>query len=227
MARPRKRRRWKLDAPEPIESLIERAGENRFAKQKVAIPVREWRVAVGPRIAERARPMSLERGVLVLRVATAAWANELQMLAPELVARLRVRGFAVDQLRFRVGALDVVERPLERRATRKVPPPVPLAPDLAQEVERIDDEELRNIIGTAARANLAWQAYVGGPGTGPGPAPSAPARMPTRAEDLSAALPASRGPRAAGRESAPPDRSGAGSDAASRRRPGGDSGRRR
>lgn len=227
MARPRKRRRWKLDAPEPIESLIERAGENRFAKHKVAIPVREWRVAVGPRIAERARPMSLERGILVLRVATAAWANELQMLAPELVARLRVRGFAVDQLRFRVGALDVVERPLERRATRKVPPPVPLAPELAREVERIDDEELRNIIGTAARANLAWQDYVGGPGTGPAPAPSAPARMPTRGEDLSAAQPGARAPRAAGRGTAPQDRTEGGSDGAWRRTPGGGSGRRR
>lgn len=227
MARSRKRRRVKLDAPEPIESLIERAGENRFAKHKIPIPVREWRAAVGARIADRARPSSLERGILVVRVASAAWANELQMLAPELVARLRVRGFAVDQLRFRVGALDTIERPPERRVSRKVPPPVPLAPELAHDVERIEDPELRDIVAAAARANLAWQTYVGGPGTGPAPPPAAPARMPTRAEALSAAPPASRVPRGAGTGSAPPDRTGGGSAGASQRRPGGDSGRRR
>src|SRR4051812_23820804 len=105
-ARGRKKQRRKLAAPEPMEELLDRAGEDRFAKKRVPIPVREWRAAVGPRIADRARPWTLERGVLVVKVATSVWANELQLLAPELIARLRARGFAVDSLRFRVGALD-------------------------------------------------------------------------------------------------------------------------
>src|SRR4051812_34791068 len=91
MARSAKRRRRKnLDAPEPMEALLDRAGEDRFAKRRPPIPMREWKLAVGPRIADRAHPITLERGILLVKVTTSVWANELQMLAPELVARLRV-----------------------------------------------------------------------------------------------------------------------------------------
>jgi hypothetical protein len=157
----RKRSRRKLDAPEPLEELLDRAGEDRFAKKRLPIPLREWRAAVGPRIADRARPWTLERGVLTVKVATSVWANELAMLAPELVARLKARGIAVESLRFRVGPLDREERPPERRVYRKVPPPAQLAPDLRREVARVADDGLRAAIEAAARANLAWQEDVG------------------------------------------------------------------
>jgi predicted nucleic acid-binding Zn ribbon protein len=137
--RGKKRGRKKLDAPEALEELLDRAGEDRFAKKRVPIPVREGRAAVGPRIADRARPWTLERGVLTVKVATSVWANELQMLAPELVARLKARGFAVDSMRFRVGQLDQNERPPERRTFRKVPPPKPLEPALKAEVAKAVD----------------------------------------------------------------------------------------
>src|SRR4029079_11547903 len=119
--------------------------EDRFAKKRVPIPVREWRAAVGPRIADRARPGTLDRGVFVVKFATSVWANELQLLAPELVARLRARGFAVDSLRFRVGALDQAERPTERPTSRKAPPPKPLTPELREEVARVPDDGLRSV----------------------------------------------------------------------------------
>lgn len=163
--RGRKRKRKKLDAPEALEELLERAGEDRFAKKRLPIPVREWRAAVGPRIADRARPWTLERGVLVVKVATSVWANELSMLAPELIARLKARGFPVESLRFRVGALDQTERPPERRVYRKVPPPKPLAPELRAVVAAVPDDGLRSAIESAARANLAWQEFVGPEGT--------------------------------------------------------------
>jgi hypothetical protein len=196
--RGKKRRRKNLDAPEPLEELLDRAGEDRFAKKRVPIPVREWRAAVGPRIADRARPWTLERGVLTVKVTTSVWANELQMLAPELVARLRQRGFLVDSLRFRVGQLDQQERPPERRTFRKVPPPKPLSPELKAEVSKVEDDGLRAVIEAAARANLSWQENVN---------PTSPTAGP----------PASRGPRDAGRGSAPRDRNEEGSGAASRR----------
>ena len=163
--RGRKRPRKRLDAPEALEELLDRAGEARFAKRRVPIPAREWRNAVGPRIADRARPWTLERGVLTVKVTTSVWANELQMLAPELAARLRALGFAVQSLRFRVGALDQVERPPERRAYRRVPPPAPLSPELRADVARVADDGLRAVIEAAARANLAWKEDVGAPGT--------------------------------------------------------------
>lgn len=202
----RRRARKHLAEPESIEDLLERAGEDRFARRRPPIPVREWRAAVGPRIADRARPHALERGVLVVQVVTSVWANELQMLAPELVLRLKQRGYAVESLRFRVGPLDRIERPPERRAYRKVPPPAPLEPALRASIAEVRDEGLRAVLEQAAQANLSWQEFVAAP---------------------TAAPPAARGPRGAGTGTAPPDRSEAGSGGASPRSSGGGAGRRR
>jgi hypothetical protein len=225
MARSAKRRRRKnLDAPETMEDLLDRAGEDRFAKRRPPIPMKEWKIAVGPRIADRAHPVTLERGILLVKVTTSVWANELQMLAPELVARLRVRGYAVDQLRFRVGPLDMPDRPPERRITRKVPPPVVLSAELTATIDQIGDPDLRAVIARAASANLAWQDFVS-------PVSGAPksviAEAAARAARSSEAPRAARVPRDAGTGSAPPDRSGGASGGASPRTRGGDSGRRR
>ena len=225
MARSAKRRRRKhLDAPEPMEDLLDRAGEDRFARRRPPIPMREWKVVVGARIADRAHPISLERGVLLVKATTSVWAYELQMLAPELVARLRVRGHAVDQLRFRVGPLDLPERPPERRATRIVPPPVALGAELRAAIELVPDADLRAVIARAASANLAWQDFVA-PVSG---APQSPAaRAAAEAARVSEAPRGARVPRDAGKGTAPRDRSGGGSGGASPRSRGGDSGRRR
>ncbi|MDF2694439.1 MAG: Zn-ribbon-containing RNA-binding protein [Labilithrix sp.] len=207
----KRRRRPRLEAPERLEDVLERAGENRFARKQLPVPLAQWRAAVGPRIADKARPIALERGVLVVKVVTSVWANELSMLAPQIIEKLAgtapngAPGIEVKSLRFRVGPLDVIEGIPQRRDYRQIPPPAPLAPDLKSSLARIEDDELRSTIERAARANLAWQTV--------------PARV------VSEGPPASRGPRDAGRGSAPPDRTAAGSDGASPRRPGGGSGR--
>ena len=203
MTRSKRRGRRGLEAPEPLEEVISRAGEDRFAKKRPPIPLPEWRAAVGARIADRAKPIAIDGGVLVVRVATSVWATELQMLAPELIMRLKQRGFAVERMRFRVGQLEPVDRPPERRVARKVPPPAPLPSDLSRVVSGVADDGLREAIEEAARANLAWQEYV------------------------SAAPQGARGPRDAGTGTAPRGRTAAGSGATSPRNRGGDSGRRR
>ena len=225
MARSAKRRRRKsLDVPEPMGDLLDRAGEDRFARRRSPIPMREWKLVVGPRISDRAHPVSLERGVLLIKVTTSVWAYELQMLAPELVARLRVRGHGVDQLRFRVGPLDMPERPPERRATRIVPPPVALGVELRATIALVPDDELRAVIERAASANLAWQDFVAPVSGAP---PSAAARANASAARVSEAPRGARVPRDAGTGSAPRDRSGGGSGGASPRSRAGDSSRRR
>jgi hypothetical protein len=208
MARGKRRRRFDLKAPEPLEDVLSRAGEARFAKTRPPISHTDWRAAVGLRIAERAKPVSLERGTLLVKVATSVWANELQMLAPELVLRLKQRGHKVEQMRFRVGALDDTPRPPERRVTRKVPAPTPLSPELKKAASRIKDDELRKAVEDAASANLAWQAYIAEPPLSEGPR-------------------GARAPRDAGRGTAPPDRSAGGSGGASPRSSGGGGDRRR
>ncbi len=160
----RRSARATLDAPEPLETVLERAGENRFARRKLPIPLARWRMAVGPRVADRTRPIALERGVLVVKVVTSVWANELSMLAPQIIERLKVPGpngapgIDVTSLRFRVGPLEVEEGIAQQRAYRRVPPPVPLTPELEMSIGRIEDDELRALIDQTARANLAWQS---------------------------------------------------------------------
>jgi hypothetical protein len=179
-----------LSAPEPLRKILDRAGENRFARAREAIPAALWRDAVGDRIAERAFPLSLEDGTLLLRVPTSVWANELSLLADEVCARLKERGVVAQELRFRVGAVPAVERPPERRIARAVPVTREIPDEVARELAAVTDPELRRAIESAAAANLAWQSVTR-------PAPQGA---------LSEAQRAVRAPRSAAAESAPPDR---------------------
>jgi hypothetical protein len=154
------RRRPNLVAPERLEGVLDRAGEDRFSRSRAPVAERIWRDAVGLRIAERARPVALENGVLTLRVATSVWASELSMLATTILERLRAQRVPVTELRFRVGPIEPPARPVERRTTRKVPPPAPLPEELARALADVGDDELRAIIADAASANLAWRANV-------------------------------------------------------------------
>ncbi len=66
----------------------------------------DWAIAVGAQIAGVTEPLSITAdGVLWVRVTTAAWMNELSLLAPTLLLRLNAApGRApVKQLRFRLG----------------------------------------------------------------------------------------------------------------------------
>ena len=172
--------------------MLDRSGEDRLAPYRPPIPRRVWRDAVGARIADRSEPVLLERGTLAVKVATSVWAHELSLLAPSIVARLRARNVAVDELRFRVGAIDPSPRPPERRISRAVPPPAALPADLARLLKTVPDLELRETIALAARANLAWQDHL-------------------RKSDVSEGSPAAPAPRAAGKGSDPPGRTSAAS----------------
>jgi hypothetical protein len=152
-----RKRRPKLALPEALDGVLLRAGESRFARKRPPVPERLWADAVGHRIAERARPVGLEHGILTVRAATSVWANELSLLSDELLARLRERGVEVKELRFRVGPLEPSARPPEPRDTREVPPPASIPCDLARALDQVSDDELKGAIAAAASANLAWQ----------------------------------------------------------------------
>jgi hypothetical protein len=187
-SRNRRRNRPPLAAPESVEGILDRAGESRFASVRPAVAPRVWRAAVGARIAERAAPVSLYGGVLLLRVPSSVWAHELSLLSSDLCARLCEHGVEVRELRFRVGALPAVDRPPERRSVRSVPAAQPVPREVEEPLSRIDDEALRSAIARAVGANLAWQT----------------ATRPAPAQEISEARRAARAPRPAERESAPP-----------------------
>jgi len=146
-----------MDRPESLDGVLARAGDSRHMRDRPPVTDQDWAKAVGLRIAERARPIGLERGILTVRTATSVWASELSLLSTTLLERLQVLGIPVKELRFRVGPLDPPARPMETRSTRKVPPPARLPPELAASLDRIADDELKAAITNAARASLAWE----------------------------------------------------------------------
>jgi hypothetical protein len=180
--------------PEPLDVTIERAGGACPPWAKPAVPERVWREAVGVRIADRARPVELDRGVLVVRAATNVWATELSLLGEQIAARLRERGFHVTSLRLRVGPVERKGGASQKRRTR-VPRAAPLPEGLERVLAGVVDDSLREVISDAARSNLAWQDHV------------------------SAGLRASRDPRSAETESDRPDRASGAEPGASRRTP--------
>jgi hypothetical protein len=150
-----KRPRPKLLVPEPIEITIDHVKSPVWSKP--AVRESTWRDAVGVRIAERAQPVELSRGTLWVRVATSVWANELSLLSEQLMSRLRERGVPVERLRFKVGAIDLHGGPPEVRRRRAALPSPRLPGEVEDRLADVCDDELRERIADAARANLAWQ----------------------------------------------------------------------
>jgi nitroreductase len=152
--------RKRKGALEPIGGVIARDRELRVPGAQGGSPVspRDWEAAVGSRIAARAQPVLLERGVLLVRAATSTWAQELTLLADAIVEQLRGRGLSVRLLRFRVGPVEAPERQAAREPPRREPPLVPLPLVVREELARVGDAELREAIARAAGKNLGWQA---------------------------------------------------------------------
>ena len=72
---------------EALKSYLKRAGLVRRIGQ--AGVVESWADLVGPQIAKVTAAESVTpEGVLRVRVATAAWASELQLMTPQIMARI-------------------------------------------------------------------------------------------------------------------------------------------
>src|SRR5262245_26083023 len=102
--------------------------------------------------------MRFERGVLIVRAASVVWAQELSFVAPTIIARLSVLGLEVESLRFRVGPIDTVDRPLRLASVKTLPARRFFPRDLDRRLADVDDSALRETIACVASANLAWQA---------------------------------------------------------------------
>jgi len=82
------RRRSKPTAVgEVLEGYLARSGLAQRLKQAQVVPA--WPRLVGPQIAAVTQPESVTPdGTLFVRVATSAWMNELQLMTPEIMARI-------------------------------------------------------------------------------------------------------------------------------------------
>jgi predicted nucleic acid-binding Zn ribbon protein len=75
-------------APRPVGGAVA-ALADRIAPQTLLAEVqRVWPAAAGDAIAARATPTGERGGVLVVSCEAAVWAQELDLMGPELVARL-------------------------------------------------------------------------------------------------------------------------------------------
>lgn len=80
------------DDLDPIKALLPRVlGSIAKDSGRAAHLQAVWEDAVGPQIGAQARPERVVEGALVLTVASARWAAELQARAPELCTRLSER----------------------------------------------------------------------------------------------------------------------------------------
>ena len=72
---------------EALKGYLTRSGLARRVGQAQVIP--EWPGLVGSQIAAVATPESITPdGVLFVRVATSSWMNELQLMTPDIIARV-------------------------------------------------------------------------------------------------------------------------------------------
>lgn len=89
------RRRWSGSGPDardpaPLGATMKRwlGDVGAGADLTKATVLGRWGVIVGPEIADHCEPISLVDGELVLRAESTAWATQLRMLAPQIVAKI-------------------------------------------------------------------------------------------------------------------------------------------
>jgi predicted nucleic acid-binding Zn ribbon protein len=87
MTEKRVRKNAPIAVGEALQGYLTRSGlGSRIAQAQV---IAEWATLVGPQIAAVTTPESVTPdGTLFVRVATSAWRNELQLMMPDLMARV-------------------------------------------------------------------------------------------------------------------------------------------
>ena len=150
-------------APERVEFILARKGEQRFANQSFPISMELWRAVLGPKIAQKCLPYSFKNGVLEILVPNSAWASELSFLELEIRNLFKENHIVLNKLKYRVGSVESPFFPPERRKFAKVPRPVPLSKELSEDLENIQDERLKETLKKAISINLAWQDMVNFP----------------------------------------------------------------
>ncbi len=67
----------------------------------LAAAQRVWPTVVGPAIAAEATPTSERRGVLTITCSASVWAQELDLMAPQILGRLnaQLKGARIERLR--------------------------------------------------------------------------------------------------------------------------------
>jgi predicted nucleic acid-binding Zn ribbon protein len=88
-------------APRPVALALHAIAEELAPDTLLAEVQRAWPDAVGPSIAAQARPTAERTGVVTISCAASVWAQELDLMAPQIIARINgdLRRGRVERLR--------------------------------------------------------------------------------------------------------------------------------
>jgi predicted nucleic acid-binding Zn ribbon protein len=75
-------------APRPLSFALDELRERLVPATPLAAVQRAWPEVAGPAIAHEATPVSERSGVVTVACRSAVWAQELDLLSPQLVERL-------------------------------------------------------------------------------------------------------------------------------------------
>jgi predicted nucleic acid-binding Zn ribbon protein len=91
-------------APRPVAFALEQLTETLAPATPLAAVQRVWEQVVGADVAAQASPTGLRAGVLTVTCRASVWAQELELMGPELVARLNAELGSEEVLRLRCKA---------------------------------------------------------------------------------------------------------------------------
>jgi hypothetical protein len=145
------------DCPRPargrslVEGAFRRAGLERDAREWRALAA--WSRVAGPRLGGKTRAERVLRGSLIVRVESAAWANELGFLRTQLLEKLRATPGAegIEELRFSIGPLAELPAWDDESPRSAPPPPAPEPPPIddgavTAALLQVRDPELRGAL---------------------------------------------------------------------------------
>ena len=115
--------------------------------------------ALSPRILRNARPVKLSRGTLFVNTSNSAWANSLQLESESLLAKVKrtAPDARIRKLVFRAGPLPDAALPLPHTPlvmTEGIPLKE-LPGEIARELARIHNDDVREAVARAASVGLA------------------------------------------------------------------------
>jgi predicted nucleic acid-binding Zn ribbon protein len=100
-------------APRPLESAFSRLADELAPETLLGGVQRAWPAAVGELIAAEARPTGERGGVVTISCSASVWAQELDLMAPQIIARLNERVSEGVVQRLRCVAVGHSEDPLK------------------------------------------------------------------------------------------------------------------
>lgn len=152
-----------MERPEKLAGALGRAlkGLNMDLRVREAKAMALWPDIVGEVTAAKTRPLHVNRGTMVVGVASSAWANQLNLLKPQLLASLesRVGAGVIRDLRWKTGPWDddpAGAGPAPVFGKRKLPDAPPLPPEeqqaIAELADAIGDEKVKSAVERALLA---------------------------------------------------------------------------